>query len=184
MLSYYALGILAVITVYYLLKNKRILALVLVLGVPIALGWLAVHIFTNSFASLSGDTLVATVQGSRDANVPHLMHVQIEYPDGAVGSYMLDGDRWELNGDVVAYQPWVNMLGLQNGFTLTRLTSQYDDSSAHSIQPVDLSVSPQPSFLAPYIVKSHYENGVIEPADGVVYKVYVNQQKQMYAVHA
>jgi len=156
--------------------------ILLLLAVPI----IGVFALVHSFQAFSSTTRVATVQASPVANAQHEMAISLTTYNGAGDptryEYELAGDRWELNADVVAFPDWMNFLGISNGFQLSRITSQYDDTNAHSIQPVPLQHSQ--TFSIPFLEKSHYTGGVLEPADGVTYSVFVTLQGQMYAVHA
>jgi len=181
--------VIAVIAIGYLYRKLggqglRLLGTLILVGAIIGIVLLTVLI--HSFQAFTSTTRVATVQASPVVNQPHTMAISMTTYDGSGGStheeYELQGDRWELNADVIEYQPWVNLLGVKNGFSLSRLTSQYDDTNAHTIQPVDLQHGQ--TFAIPFVEKSHYRNGVLEPADSATYNVYVTIQGDVYASHA
>lgn len=154
----------------------------LLLIAPIVGIWMLVH----SFQAFDATTKVATIQASPIVNQPHTMAIAFTSYDNAGNpthaEYELSGDRWELSADVVNFQPWVNLLGVSNGFQLSRLTSQYDDSNAHSVQPVELPHNQ--AFSIPFVERSHYTGGVIMPADGTTYNIFVTLEGQMFAQHA
>ena len=42
-----------------------------------------------------------------------------------IGTYLINGDQWMLEGDVLIWEPWLHFLGLDNYFRLTRLRGRY-----------------------------------------------------------
>jgi hypothetical protein len=177
-----AIAMLVVIALGYIFKSKHSWALIM-LCILLGGSWLFLRGSASLLNPLSGDTLVATVKASPVRGIDHTMAVEISYPDGRHEAYELSGDRWGLYGDVIAYQPILNALGLHNGYSLDALTSQYNDDQAHSIKPVKLGSSQQATAI-PFIELSHYRVGVIEPDDGQTYKCIVTPQGQMYAVNS
>src|SRR5436853_282281 len=42
------------------------------------------------------------------------------------------GDEWMLQGDIIKFPTWLNILGLHSGYKLTRLEGRYDDPKLES----------------------------------------------------
>jgi hypothetical protein len=175
------LGIIAI--VFLLGKFGRGGIVLIILAVPV----IGLYLLVHSFQAFTSTTLVATVQASPVVNAPHTIAIAMTTYDPSGNpthaEYELDGDRWELNADVVAFPDWMNFLGISNGFQLSRLTSQYEDTNAHTITPIGLGGG-NSTVTLPFIEKSHYRNGVIEPDDGVTYNVYCTLQGDVYAQRA
>jgi hypothetical protein len=165
------------------LGRKAGFLLIAVIGLPVAILFLIVH----SYQSFNATTKVATIQASPIVNEQHQMSIRYTTynEDGkpSLSAYELAGDRVELNADIVAFNPILNILGVHNGYSVSRLTSQFDDDMAHSIQPVQLHAN-NPIPPLPWIEQSHYRNGIIFPDDNIVYHVYVTLTGDMYATHA
>jgi energy-coupling factor transporter transmembrane protein EcfT len=174
------LGLAAIAVLFVLRKLGRIESLLVLVVLGIAVG---AYLFVGSYNMFGGNSVqVATIQAIALTNQPHEMVVRLT-TNGATKTYQLDGDRVELNADVVAFQPWLNQFGIHNGFQLSRLTSQYDDGAAHLVKPIVLHNTGF-TFSIPFLERSHYRNGVIIPNDSVTYAIYVTVQGDMYAVHS
>jgi hypothetical protein len=170
---------------YVILKLGRRTGLlfIVVIGIIVSIPFLIVH----SYQSFSSTTKVATIQASPIVNEAHQMSIRYTTYDengkASLSAYELAGDRVELNADIVAFNPLLNILGVRNGFQVSRLTSQFDDDNPHTIKPATLNASnPYPPL--PFIEQSHYKGGIVLPDDNVVYNVYVTLQGDMYATHA
>jgi hypothetical protein len=42
-------------------------------------------------------------------------------------TYLLQGDEWMVQGDIIKFPAWLNVLGLHAGYKLTHLEGRYDD---------------------------------------------------------
>src|SRR5260370_14403300 len=42
-------------------------------------------------------------------------------------SYIVYGDEWMLQADIIKVVPWLNILGVHTGYKVTRLQGRYDD---------------------------------------------------------
>ena len=149
---------------------------------------LVVSVAVQSYLGFTGEIKVATVQAMAITNVSHTMIVNLTLYDQNGqqvyhGNYSLNGDRWELDGDVVKFQSWLNFFGVHSGYKISRLTSQYDDSNAHVIKPVSLnggdedfysSIRNKTWWSVPAVM-AVYGSAVLEPADGVTYDVFMDQ---------
>jgi hypothetical protein len=177
-----AIAMLVVIVLGYIIKSKHSCVLLL-LCFLLGGSWLFLRGGIAGAPTLGGDTLVATVKATEIDNMNHVMSIEIDYPDKTKADYVLSGDRWGLYSEVTNYYSWAAWLGIHNSVHLTRLVPQYDDNQAHEIQPIDLQ-QPGQSFSIPFIVMNHYQGGVMEPVDGISYRIFVTSRGQMYAKHA
>ncbi|HEY7349952.1 MAG TPA: hypothetical protein VH599_16660 [Ktedonobacterales bacterium] len=161
----------------------------LLLLVAISLLYLA--IILQSYLGLTSEILVARVRATALANVPNYMSVELTLYDqhGNVTTHETDGvcgDRWLLQGDIVRFPGWLNILGLHTGYKLTRLEGQYSDTTQEStwyktVVPLNggddnffQTIQNQGGWLHPF-VEASYGNAIILPADGNTYNVYVSQ---------
>ena len=177
-----ALSVLCVIVGAWLFSKVGRKAGIAILVVVALLG--CVYEVIHSIQSFTGTKLVATVQASPVSNAPHTMAVSLTTYDSAGNptraEYELGGDRWEMNCSVVRYYDWVAYIGLQSAYSCDRLTSQYDDSNSHTIQPVALPRGTM--FAIPFLERAHYTNGVIDPTGN--YNIYVTTSGDVYAQNA
>jgi hypothetical protein len=42
-------------------------------------------------------------------------------------TYLVTGDEWMLEGDIIKFPTWLNIVGLHSGYKLTRLEGRYND---------------------------------------------------------
>jgi hypothetical protein len=66
------------------------------------------------------------------ANVAHQMSVQVMLYDGngqvtSENTYLLQGDEWMMQGDIIKFPAWLNVIGFHAGYKLTRLEGRFDD---------------------------------------------------------
>ena len=165
---------------------KRGASGILVLVLAVSLLWVTFAVQT--YLGITGDIKVATVRASTISNQSHKMFIDLTLYDdhGNVMShnnYEVDGDRWELQGNIMKFKPWMNILGLHSGYKVTRLAGQYNDFDAHVIKPIPLNggdgdffnaAQKSQAWTAPF-VDATYFNIVGRPADGKSYDVYVSQ---------
>ena len=112
------------------IRAGRGLGGILLIVIAISLLWLTFLI--QSYLGLTSEIKVAQVRATVLANAPHQMSVElIQYDDnGNVASdntYLMQGDEWMLQGDIVKFPGWANILGLHTGYKLTRFEGRYDD---------------------------------------------------------
>ena len=169
------------------LKAGRGLSGIVLLLIAVALLWATSLVQT--YLGLTGDIHVARVHATSFTNVPHIMSVEIILfdKDGRQTSdntYEVMGDEWELQGDIVKFPAWLNILGLHSGYKLTRLEGRYDDpnlerNNKHSVIVLNggddtfFKTAQTQTWLAP-LVEATYGNAVILPANGT-YDVLVSQ---------
>jgi len=177
---------------YRLMRRRRrfrlhhgIWGLLLLVGAMLIL---VVSVAIQSYLGFTGEIKVATVRATAITNMPHTMIVNLTLYDQngqqmSHGDYSLNGDRWELDGDVVKFQSWLNFFGVHSGYKISRLTSQYDDSNAHTIKPISLnggdedfynSIRNKTWWSVPSVM-AVYGSAVLEPADDVIYDVFMDQ---------
>jgi hypothetical protein len=144
----------------------------------------------QTYLGLTNDIKVAQVHASTVSNQQHMMSVElILYDDNGKQTsdktYFVQGDRWMLQGDIIKFPTWLNILGLHSGYKLTRLEGQYDDPNdesnlKHTV--VTLNGGDDNFFKTVYkqawsspFVDAAYGNAVVVPADGQSYNVLVSQ---------
>jgi len=100
------------------------------LAVAVSLLWLT--FLVQSYLGLTGEIKVAHIQATPIANVAHQMSVEVMLYDGnghvtSENTYLLQGDEWMVQGDIIKFPAWLNVVGLHAGYKLTRLEGRYDD---------------------------------------------------------
>ena len=119
-------------------KVWRGLSGILLLAVAISLLW--VTFLVQSYLGLSGEIKVAHIRATTIANVAHQMSVEVMLYDqqGHVTSdntYLIQGDEWMMQGDIIKFPAWLNVVGLHAGYKLTRLEGRYDDIHLENTAP-------------------------------------------------
>jgi hypothetical protein len=157
----------------------------------VAVSLIYLAILLQTYFGLSARHLVARVHASKIANQQHQMSIDLILFDknGSMASeqtYIICGDEWELQGDIVKFADWTNLLGLHTGYKLTRLEGRYDDpnqerTAQHCLQELNggddnffQTLQQQGGWLHP-VVESAYGNAVILPSDNKTYSIYVSQ---------
>lgn len=160
---------------------------VLLLLVAIGLLWLAS--LMQTYLGLTGDIQVARVRAV-PTQLAHTMSVELILYDNSGkpksdDTYIVLGDEWMLQGDIIKYPSWANILGLHSGYKLTRLEGRFDDSdmerhSQHSV--VDLNGGDDNFFKTVQhqawvnpMIEAAYGNAVFLAADRQTYNVFVSQ---------
>ncbi len=144
----------------------------------------------QSYLGLTANVMVARVHATSIANLPHLMSVEIILYDKnghqtSDNTYGVMGDEWELQGDIIKFPTWLNIVGLHTGYKLTRLEGRYDDpnlerNNKHTVIVLNggddnfFKTAQTQTWLSPF-VEASYGNAVILPADGRTYNVLVSQ---------
>lgn len=110
--------------------------------------------------------------------------VTLKEPNQAAQEYLIEGDQWRLEADVIKWDSWANVLGLDTQYRLERLGGRYKratDSRRHAGSAYDLTQDdPQlleriPSQWRPW-VDTHYGSGVYMPLEaGARYSVSITQ---------
>jgi hypothetical protein len=170
------------------LRWKRGVSGILLLLIAVSLLWAT--FLVQSYLGLTSDIKVAQVHASTVTNLPHMMSVELTLYDNngkttSDNTYFVQGDRWMVQGDIIKFPSWLNILGLHSGYKLTRLEGQYDDPNDESTMKhtvVTLNGGDGTFFKTVYqqawsspFVDAAYGNAVIIPADGHSYNVLVSQ---------
>src|SRR5712692_2135140 len=156
----------------------------------IAFSLLWATFLVQTYLGLSANIMVARVHATSIANLPHLMSVEIILYDKdghqiSDNTYGVMGDEWELQGDIIKFPSWMNVVGLHSGYKLTRLEGRYDDpnlerNNKHSVIVLNggddnfFKTAQTQTWLSPF-VEASYGNAVILPSDGKTYEVLVSQ---------
>ncbi len=167
---------------------KRGIGGVFIILIAVSLIWLAALVQT--YVSLDSKVRVAQVRANKITNQAHTINVELLMFDknGKQTSddfYTVAGDRWLLQGNILKFPTWLNVLGVHSGYKLTRLEGQYDsinDENTQKHQAIELNGGDGNFFQTVYqqawsspFVEAAYGNAVIEPADGHTYNVVVTQ---------
>src|SRR6185437_15757925 len=157
----------------------------------VAISLLYLAILLQTYLGLTSEILVARVRATQLANVPNYMSVELTLYDqhGHVTHQETDGicgNEWRLEGDIVRFPDWANLLGLHTGYKLARLEGRYDNPDQESTwfhTVVELNggddgffktVQNQGGWLHS-IVEASYGSDITLPADGNSYNVYLSQ---------
>ncbi len=161
-----------------------------ILLILLAVSLLWATFLVQSYLGLTGDIKVAVVRATPIANFQHLMSVELTLYDKdghqiSDNTYGVMGDEWELQGDIIKFPSWMNVVGLHSGYKLTRLEGRYDDpnlerNNKHSVIVLNggddnfFKTAQTQTWLSPF-VEASYGNAVILPSDGKTYEVLVSQ---------
>jgi hypothetical protein len=144
----------------------------------------------QSYLGLTADVPVAQIRATQIEGLPHEMSIELTQYDQSghqlpSKTYLVKGDRWELQGDVLKFSPWMNILGIHSAYKLTRLEGQYDDPNMESNDQhtvIVLNGGDDDFFKTTYkqawsspFVDAAYGNAAIAPADGLPYNVFASQ---------
>ena len=160
----------------------------------VAISLLSLTLLVQTYLGLTSDIKVARVHATSFANLPAKalpeMSVELTLYDQnghqtSDQTYLVNGNEWMLQGDIIKFPPWLNIVGLHSSYKLTRLEGRYDKSDQERRAPhtvVDLNggddsffkTVQQQTWLSP-IVQGAYGNAVFLPANGTTYDVFVSQ---------
>ena len=104
---------------------------------------------------------------------------------GTPTTYTIKGDEWVLGGDVIKWQDWLNVLGVDTGYRTTRIMGYYLDANDYATKPLtaynlDGGADTLQNFLRDHanlvpFVRATYGNDVrMLPDPSAVYQVYVS----------
>lgn len=160
--------------------------ILLLLGVSIL--WLTLLIQT--YISLGSDVRVAQVYATSIANMPHMMSVELKLynqrgQQTSDSTYLVRGDEWMLEGDIIKFPTWLNVLGLHSGYKLTRLEGRYDNptmeaNDKHTVIVLNggddnfFTTVQEEAWLSP-VIEAGYGSSTFIRADGKTYNVLVSQ---------
>ncbi len=155
----------------------------------IAVLLLSLTLVVQTYLGLTSDVKVAEVRATM-TNLQHVMSVEVVLYDQnghtvSDNTYIMMGDEWELQGDILKFPSWLNIVGLHTGYKLARLEGRYDDpnmerNNKHTVIVLNggddgffKSVLPG-GWYSPF-VEAAYGNAVILGANGQTYNVFVSQ---------
>ena len=135
---------------------------VLLLAIALSLLWATLALQT--YLGLTGEIKVAHIRATTIANVAHEMSVElILYDDHSHqttdNTYLVHGDEWMVQGDILKLSSWLNVIGLHSGYKLTRLEGRYDDIKLENTAPrtaIELNGGDDNFFKTAYTQKSWF----------------------------
>ena len=103
-------------------KLTRGLSGLVLIAVAVSLLW--VSFLVQSYLGLTGEIKVAHIRATPIANVAHQMSVEVMLYDGnghvtSDNTYLIQGDEWMVQGDIIKFPAWLNVVGLHAGYKLT-----------------------------------------------------------------
>ncbi|MCP9622408.1 hypothetical protein FOH10_33620 [Nocardia otitidiscaviarum] len=154
--------------------------------VLIAVVILWVTTLLQTFLGLTGEVKAAHIVATPVAGEEHMMNVELTlYGDEGHAdqrlNYQVEGDLWVLQANIVELEPWVNALGFNSGYKVTRLYGQRLDGVATKQNHIFLNggdgdffddMKSQSWYTDPF-VRSAYGNAVI--ATPGTYNVYISR---------
>ncbi|MFE3191106.1 hypothetical protein ACFXHA_18990 [Nocardia sp. NPDC059240] len=140
----------------------------------------------QTFLGLTGEVKAAHIEAKPIAGQEHMMNVDLTlYGDKDHAdehkTYQVEGDMWVLQANIVELEPWVNALGFNSGYKVTRLYGQRLDGIATKQNQIFLNGSDadffqdmknQSWYTKPF-VRSAYGNAVI--ATPGTYDVFISR---------
>ncbi len=170
------------------LRWRRGISGILLLAIAISLLWLT--FLVQTYLGLTGDIRVARIHATQVANLPHMMSVELILYDQngkptSDNTYIVQGDEWMLQGDIVKFPTWLNILGLHSGFKLTRLEGRYDNvnmerNSPHTVIELNggddnfFKTVQEQAWTSPFVDSAYGSSTFLSP-DGKTYDVFVSQ---------
>ncbi len=170
------------------LRWKRGISGILLLAIAVSLLWLT--FLVQTYLGLTGDIRVARIHATQVANVPHMMSVELILYDQngkptSDKTYIVQGDEWMLQGDIVKFPTWLNILGLHSGFKLTRLEGRFDNinmerNSTHTVIELNggddnfFKTVQEQAWTSPFVDSAYGSSTFLSP-DGKTYDVFVSQ---------
>lgn len=163
---------------------KRGVSGVLLLIVAVSLIWLT--LLAQTYLGLSGKTLIGQIRAvSVDGQSPAMMSVELATYDQkgqtiSDKTYIVQGDTWELDADVIVFPSWLNILGLGTSYKITRLKGLYHgDQVGKSITlnggDDDFFNNAQKQAWSSPFVEAAYGNGTFVKADGRTYNLFLTR---------
>lgn len=147
----------------------------------------AVAGWAQTYRTLTRAELVATIRAvPTGSQLMSVTYTPVEGgKPGTPQTFAIHGDKWELGGDVIKWQDWVNILGVHTGYRITRLDGYYVDHNDYYRKPlsfIDLGghTSTVEQFVRDHgnllpFVRATYGNAVNQvPSAAATYQVYLS----------
>ncbi len=161
-----------------------------VILVLLALSILWLTLLVQTYLGLTSDIKVARIHATTVGNIPHMMSVDLTLYDQnghqtSEQTYVINGDEWMLQGDVIKFPTWLNIVGLHSGYKLTRLEGRYNDpnlegASKHVVVTLNggddnfFKTVQEQAWTSP-VVQAAYGSSTFLAPDGKTYDVFVSQ---------
>ena len=174
---------------YFSLTRNLFRFMVVFLWIAVSAAVLFLAAFIQSYKSFTKEELIAEIRCVSLEDGSDTMVLDISKIEGgqklSSQEFMLNGDQWALEGDVLKWDDWLNFVGLHTMFKLTRVRGRfvnYEDEISQKPSVFSLVKSesnPKWRWLYKYgyklrFVSAVYGNTVYTyPAKGKVYEVYV-----------
>jgi hypothetical protein len=136
--------------------SRYVLALVVgIVAIAVGVSSLALVVMLQGWRAFTHKTHVAELQCIELA--PHKLRVYLVPIDGdgargATEIYDVDGDQWQLGGDILRFRPFMTALGVDPVFRLTRVEGRWNaaaDANAHKATAFDRA-PPSATWLGLY----------------------------------
>lgn len=174
---------------YFSLTRNLFRFMVVFLWIAVSAAVLFLAAFIQSYKSFTKEELIAEIRCVSLEDGSDTMVLDINKIEGgqklSSQEFILNGDQWALEGDVLKWDDWLNFVGLHTMFKLTRVRGRfvnYEDEISQKPSVFSLVKSesnPKWRWLYKYgyklrFVSAVYGNTVYTyPAKGKVYEVYV-----------
>lgn len=124
----------------------------------------------QAFLGLTGEVKAAHIEAEPVAGQEHMLNVNLTlYGDKDHGdqhkTYQVEGDMWVLQANIVELEAWVNALGFNAGYKVTRLYGQRLDGIATKQNQIFLNGS-DADFFQDMKDKSWYTRPFVRSANG------------------
>jgi hypothetical protein len=136
--------------------SRYVMALVVgIVGIAVGVSSLSLVMMLQGWRAFTHKTHVAELQAIELA--PHKLRVYLVPIDGdgargATEIYDVDGDEWQVGGDILRFKPFMTALGVQPVFRLSRVEGRWNsaaDANAHKGTAFDRS-PPSTAWLGLY----------------------------------
>ncbi|MEZ5937839.1 MAG: hypothetical protein R3C52_06420 [Hyphomonadaceae bacterium] len=159
------------------------------LGAAAVVGLVGLNLQT--YARLTAERLAAEVTLRANGPTGYVVSVSRADKNGVLGApedYMLTGDGFRMEADVITFKPWANVLGVDALYRLDRIQGRYDSEAQEIAAPpkpyslrqdagisvFDLPLGAGNPFRR---VDAEFVNGVAVPmADGATYEIFMSQR--------
>jgi hypothetical protein len=136
--------------------SRYVLALVVgIVGIAAGVGALSLVVMLQGWRAFTHKTHVAELQAIELG--PHKLRIYLVPIDGdgargATEVYDVDGDEWQVGGDVLRWKPFMTALGVEPVFRLSRVEGRWNsaaDANAHKATAFDRA-PPSTAWLGLY----------------------------------